>query len=132
MRQDIARVELGAQDYSIAARNGWPAGRLVAVRMAPGANALDTAKAVKERWPNWRATFPRAWTGWCPTTLRPLLDISIREVLKTLAEAMLLVVLVMYLFLENVRATFIPTIVVPVALVGARSAFTPSGTRSTC
>ncbi len=117
--KDIARVELGAQDYSIAARmDGQPAAS-VAVRMAPGANALDTAKAVKAKMAELARYFPKGVDWVVPYDTSTFVDISIREVLKTLAEAMLLVVLVMYLFLENVRATFIPTIVVPVALVGA-------------
>jgi len=117
--KDIARVELGAQDYSIAARmDGQPAAS-VAVRMAPGANALDTAKAVKSKMAELSRYFPQGVDWVVPYDTSTFVDISIREVLKTLAEAMLLVVLVMYLFLENLRATFIPTIVVPVALVGA-------------
>ena len=117
--KDIARVELGAQDYSIAARmDGQPAAS-IAVRMAPGANALDTAKAVKARMAELSRYFPKGVEWVVPYDTSKFVEISIREVLITLAEAMLLVVLVMYLFLENVRATFIPTIVVPVALVGA-------------
>ena len=117
--KDVARVELGAQDYAIAARmDGQPAAS-VAVRMAPGANALDTAKAVKSRMAELSKYFPPGVDWVVPYDTSTFVDISIREVAKTLAEAMLLVVLVMYLFLENLRATFIPTIVVPVALVGA-------------
>jgi multidrug efflux pump len=117
--KDIARVELGAQDYAIAARmDGQPAAS-VAIRMAPGANALDTAKAVKARMTELSRYFPKGVEWVVPYDTSKFVEISIKEVLKTLAEAMLLVVLVMYLFLENLRATFIPTIVVPIALVGA-------------
>lgn len=117
--KDIAQVELGAQDYSIAARmDGQPAAS-IAVRLSPGANALDTANAVKERMTQLAAYFPKGMNWVVPYDTSKFVEVSIREVLKTLAEAMILVVLVMYLFLENVRATFIPTIVVPIALVGA-------------
>ncbi|MEW6164257.1 MAG: efflux RND transporter permease subunit [Pseudomonadota bacterium] len=117
--RDVARVELGAQDYSIAARiDGQPIAA-IAIRMAPGANALDTARAVKDKMQELSRYFPQGIDWAVPYDTSTFVDISIKEVLKTLAEAMILVVLVMYLFLENVRATFIPAIVVPVALVGA-------------
>ena len=117
--RDVARVELGAQDYSIAARmDGQPAAS-IAVRLSPGANALDTANAVKAKMTELSRYFPKGMEWVVPYDTSKFVEVSIREVLITLAEAMLLVVLVMYLFLENVRATFIPTIVVPVALVGA-------------
>ena len=116
--KDVARVELGAQDYSIAARTDQQPSAAIAVRMAPGANALDTAKAVKDRMGELAKYFPKGISWVIPYDTSRFVDISIREVLKTLAEAMLLVVLVMYVFLGNLRATFIPAIVVPVALVG--------------
>ncbi len=116
--KDIARVELGAQDYSIAARTDQQASAAIAVRMAPGANALDTAKAVRERMAELAKYFPKGISWVIPYDTSRFVDISIREVLKTLAEAMALVFLVMYVFLGNLRATFIPAIVVPVALVG--------------
>jgi multidrug efflux pump len=116
--KDIARVELGAQDYSIAARTDQQPSAAIAVRMAPGANALDTAKAVKERMAELAKYFPKGISWEIPYDTSRFVDISIREVLKTLAEAMALVFLVMYVFLGNLRATFIPAIVVPVALVG--------------
>ncbi len=117
--KDIARVELGAQDYSIAARIDGQPTAAIAVRMAPGANALDTAKAVKDKMTELAAYFPKGIAWLVPYDTSRFVEISIKEVLLTLAEAMILVVLVMYLFLENVRATFIPAIVVPIALVGA-------------
>jgi multidrug efflux pump len=86
--------------------------------MAPGANALDTAKAVKDRMADLAKYFPKGVSWVIPYDTSRFVDISIREVLKTLAEAMALVFLVMYVFLGNLRATFIPAIVVPVALVG--------------
>ena len=117
--KDIARVELGAQDYSIQARIDGQPTAAIAVRMAPGANALDTAKAVKARMAELATYFPKGIDWVVPYDTSKFVEISIREVLITLAEAMVLVFFVMYLFLENLRATFIPTIVVPVALVGA-------------
>ncbi|HLA35932.1 MAG TPA: efflux RND transporter permease subunit, partial [Rhodocyclaceae bacterium] len=117
--KDVARVELGAQDYSIAARmDGQPAAS-IAVRLSPGANALETAKAVKAKMAELSAWFPPGVSWVVPYDTSKFVEISIKEVVISLAEAMLLVFLVMYLFLENLRATFIPTIVVPVALVGA-------------
>ena len=86
--------------------------------MAPGANALDTAKAVKNRMTELAKYFPKGVSWVIPYDTSRFVDISIREVLKTLAEAMALVFLVMYVFLGNLRATFIPAIVVPIALVG--------------
>ncbi len=117
--KDIARVELGAQDYSIAARIDGQPTAAIAIRMAPGANALDTAKAVNTRMTELAQYFPKGIDWIVPYDTSKFVEISIREVVITLLEAMVLVVLVMYLFLENWRATFIPTIVVPVALVGA-------------
>jgi len=117
--KDIARVELGAQDYSIAARIDGQPTAAIAIRMAPGANALDTAKAVNARMTELARYFPKGIDWIVPYDTSKFVEISIREVVITLFEAMALVVLVMYLFLENWRATFIPTIVVPVALVGA-------------
>ena len=117
--KDVARVELGAQDYTISARVDGQPTAAIAVRMAPGANALDTAKAVNDRMTELARYFPSNISWIVPYDTSTFVDISIREVVKTLIEAMILVVLVMYLFLENVRATFIPTVVVPVSLFGA-------------
>ena len=117
--KDVARVELGAQDYNITARVDGQPNAAMAVRLSPGANALDTAKAVNDRMTELAKYFPAGISWMIPYDTSTFVDISIREVVKTLIEAMILVVLVMYLFLENVRATFIPTIVVPVALFGA-------------
>jgi multidrug efflux pump len=117
--KDVARVELGAQDYNIFARlDGQPAAA-IAVRVAPTGNALDVAKAVKAKMDELSPYFPKgvAWT--VPYDTSRFVDISITEVLYTLLEAMILVFLVMYLFLENLRATLIPAVVVPVALMGA-------------
>ncbi len=116
--KDVARVELGAEDYSVAARVDGQPNAAIAVRMAPGANALETAKAVRATMTQLAQYFPKGIDWLVPYDTSTFVDISIREVVKTLVEAMILVVLVMYLFLENWRATFIPAIVVPVALLG--------------
>ncbi|OFZ66757.1 MAG: multidrug efflux RND transporter permease subunit [Betaproteobacteria bacterium RBG_16_56_24] len=116
--KDVARVELGAQDYSVSARiDGQPAS-VVAIRLAPSANALETAKAIKARMAQLAKFFPKGVDWLVPYDTSKFVEISISEVVRTLAEAMLLVFLVIYLFLGNLRATFIPVIVVPVALVG--------------
>jgi multidrug efflux pump len=117
--KDIARVELGAQDYSISARlDGQPAAS-VAIRLLPGANALDTAKAVKAKMAELSKGFPKGVEWVVPYDTSKFVEISIREVVLTLLQAMVLVFLVMYLFLANLRATCIPAIVVPIALMGA-------------
>ena len=116
--KDVARVELGAQDYSVAARiDGQPAAA-IAIRLSPTANALDTAKAVKAKMTELSKFFPKGVDWLVPYDTSKFVEISISEVVQTLAEAMLLVFIVIYLFLGNLRATFIPAIVVPVALIG--------------
>ncbi|MBU1424831.1 MAG: efflux RND transporter permease subunit [Gammaproteobacteria bacterium] len=116
--KDVARVELGAQDYSVAARiDGQPAAA-IAIRLSPTANALDTAKAVKAKMDELSRFFPKGVDWIIPYDTSKFVEISISEVVKTLAEAMLLVFIVIYLFLGNLRATFIPAIVVPIALIG--------------
>ncbi|MBA3024134.1 MAG: efflux RND transporter permease subunit [Gammaproteobacteria bacterium] len=117
--KDIARVELGAQDYSTAARIDGQPTAAIAIRLTPDANALDTVKAVKARMAELAKFFPQGVDWVVPYDTSKFIEISIQEVLKSLAEALLLVFLVMYLFLGNLRATLIPTIVIPIALVGA-------------
>ena len=115
---DVARVELGGQDYSIKARiDGKPASA-AAIKLSPSANALDTAEAVRKEVDRLKAFFPRGVKVIYPLDTSAFVKISIEEVLKTLIEAIILVFLVMYLFLQNIRATLIPTLVVPVALLG--------------
>jgi multidrug efflux pump len=116
--KDVARVELGAQDYSIAARLDGQPTAAIAVRLSPGANALDTVKAVNAKMTELAKFFPPGIAWSVPYDTSKFVEISIREVVKTLAEAVFLVFLVMYLFMGNLRATLIPTIVVPIALVG--------------
>lgn len=117
--RDIARVELGAQDYSIAARMDAQQAASVAIRLAPSGNALETARAVKAKMVELEKYFPPGIKWVVPYDTSTFVEISLHEVVITLLQAMALVVLVMYLFMGNVRATFIPAIVVPVALVGA-------------
>ncbi len=117
--KDVARVELGSQDYNIFARlNGQPSAA-IAIRVSPDGNALAVARAVRARMQEMARYFPPGIAWDVPYDTSRFVDISIQEVLKTLAEAMLLVFLVMYVFLENFRATLIPAIVVPVTLTGA-------------
>ncbi len=116
--KDVARIELGAQDYSVQARlNGKPTAA-VAIKLAPGGNALATAKAVKARMAELAGFFPKGVSWDVPYDTSRFVEISIREVAYTLAEAFFLVFLVMWLFLQNLRAAIIPTLVVPVSLVG--------------
>jgi len=115
---DVARVELGAETYDIVARyNGKPATG-VAVKLATGANALATAAAVKTELRRLEQNMPAGLTAVVPFDTTPFVKVSIEEVVKTLLEAVVLVFLVMYLFLQNFRATLIPTIAVPVVLLG--------------
>ncbi|AOZ02522.1 multidrug efflux RND transporter permease [Cupriavidus sp. USMAHM13] len=113
---DVARVEIGSESYDSVSRfNGKPATGL-AVKLATGANALKTANAVKARLA--QLELPADVEVVYPYDTTPFVKISIEEVIKTLAEAIVLVFLVMYLFLQNLRATLIPTIAVPVVLLG--------------
>lgn len=115
---DVARIELGSESYEISGRfNRKPAAGL-AVTLASGANALDTAKLVKERLAELQEFFPDSLNVSYPYDTTPFVEISITEVVKTLFEGIALVFLVMYLFLQNFRATLIPTIAVPVVLLG--------------
>jgi multidrug efflux pump len=116
--RDVARVEMGGQDYSIKARiDGKPASA-AAVKLSPTANALDTAAAVRAEVDRLKEFFPPGVKVIYPLDTSTFVKISVEEVLKTLIEAIILVFLVMYLFLQNFRATLIPTLVVPVALLG--------------
>ncbi|OSM98025.1 efflux RND transporter permease subunit [Lonsdalea populi] len=116
--KDVARIELGGEDYSVVARyNGQPATGL-GIKLATGANALDTSNAVKAELVKLQAQFPAGLKVVYPYDTTPFVKISINEVVKTLIEAIVLVFLVMYLFLQNFRATLIPTIAVPVVLLG--------------
>ena len=116
--RDVARIELGAESYATVSRyNGKPASG-VAIKLATGANALNTAKAVEQQLAELQKFMPKGMTSVIPYDTTPFVEVSIHEVVKTLIEAVVLVFLVMYLFLQNFRATLIPTIAVPVVLLG--------------
>ncbi|WP_116809185.1 efflux RND transporter permease subunit [Steroidobacter cummioxidans] len=116
--RDVARIELGSEAYNSQARyNGKPTAGL-ALKLATGANALDTIKAIDAEIEQLRPFFPQGLEVVKPYDSTPFVRISIQEVVKTLVEAIALVFLVMFLFLQNFRATLIPTIAVPVVLLG--------------
>ncbi|MGD9506277.1 MAG: efflux RND transporter permease subunit [Syntrophobacteraceae bacterium] len=116
--RDVARIEVGAESYDTAAYfNGKPATAL-AIKLATGANALKTADAVWAKMDELSKFFPPGMKVISPYDTTPFVRISIEEVVKTLIEAIALVFLVMYIFLQNFRATLIPTIAVPVVLLG--------------
>jgi hydrophobe/amphiphile efflux-1 (HAE1) family protein len=116
--KDVAVVELGAENYSIKAKYNGTASAGIGIKLATGANALDTAKAVRATLAEMELFFPNGLEIVYPYDTTPFVKISINEVVKTLIEAIMLVVVVMYLFLQNLRATLIPTIAVPVVLLG--------------
>src|SRR3954469_13170047 len=125
--RDVARVELGGQDYNLQARiNGRPSAAM-AIKLSPTANALETAAAVRAKVTDLSRFFPPGVEVNYPLDTSTFVRLSIEEVVKTLLEAIVLVFLVMYLFLQNIRATLIPTIVVPVALLGTFSAMLAFG-----
>ncbi|QBH96963.1 efflux RND transporter permease subunit [Limnobaculum zhutongyuii] len=116
--KDVATIELGGESYNVVARfDGKPASGL-GIKLATGANALDTAAAVKAELTALERYFPAGLKIVYPYDTTPFVKISINEVIKTLVEAILLVFIVMYLFLQNLRATLIPTMAVPVVLLG--------------
>ncbi|MGI2852693.1 efflux RND transporter permease subunit [Shewanella algae] len=115
---DVAKVELGSESYSIESLyNGRPATGL-AIKLATGANALDTAEAVRAKVEEMRPFFPASMQVVYPYDTTPFVKNSIEGVVHTLLEAVVLVFVIMYLFLQNFRATLIPTIAVPVVLLG--------------
>ena len=117
--KDVARIEIGGQAYGTSARlNGKPSTG-IGVQLAPTGNALETARLVRERMDELSKYFPAGMKATVPFDSSKFIDISIEQVLHTLVEALVLVFLVMYLFLQNFRYTIIPTIVVPVALLGS-------------
>ena len=120
--RDVGRTELGTEQYGTHTLfNGKPATAL-AVRQAPGANALDTADAVKAKMTELSKYFPSGMKVIYPYDTTPFVKVAINEVIKTLLEAILLVFLVMFLFLGNIRATLIPTLAVPVVILGTFAA----------
>ncbi|MGI2118560.1 efflux RND transporter permease subunit [Shewanella oncorhynchi] len=115
---DVARVELGSESYAVVSLyNGQPATGL-AIKLATGANAVDTAEAVREKIAEMKPFFPQGLEVVYPYDTTPFVEKSIEGVVNTLLEAIVLVFIIMYLFLQNFRATLIPTIAVPVVLLG--------------
>ena len=116
--KDVARVQLAPYSYGfLSLYNGKPVAG-IGLQLLPGANALQVAAAVRAKMDQLQQTFPQGVTWFSPYDSTTFVKISIDEVVKTLFEAMLLVFLVIYLFLQNLRATLIPSLVVPVALLG--------------
>ncbi|EHA1082481.1 efflux RND transporter permease subunit [Photobacterium damselae] len=116
--KDVARVELGGESSDFITRfDGKPASG-IGIKLATGANALDTQKAVDAKLEELSANFPQGLKMYKAMDTNPFVKLSIEEVVSTLFEAIVLVFLVMYLFLQNIRATLIPTIAVPVVLLG--------------
>ncbi|MBM3927854.1 MAG: multidrug efflux RND transporter permease subunit, partial [Sphingomonadales bacterium] len=124
---DIGRVELGQESYAAISRvNGHP-GAGIAVSLAPGADALETAENVKAFVESQARSFPAGLRYAYPTDTTAFIKLSIDEVVQTLIEAVILVVIVMFVFLQSWRATLVPTIVVPVTLLGTFAVFAIAG-----
>ncbi|MGO3742023.1 multidrug efflux RND transporter permease subunit [Kerstersia sp.] len=116
--RDVARVELGSQDYSFGTRQNGRYATFASIQMSPGANAVRTAQSVQDRLEELRSTLPPGMEPAIAFNTAPFVKISIEKVVQTLLEAMALVFLVMLLFLQNIRYTLIPAIVAPIALLG--------------
>ncbi|MGC4096020.1 MAG: multidrug efflux RND transporter permease subunit [Nitrospira sp.] len=116
--KDVARVELGAQSYVLEGRYNRKPTALLLTFLSPGANALDTVKRIRGEMDRLSKVFPPGVTYDIPYDTTRFVEVSIKEVVKTLGEAMVLVVLVVYLFLQSWRATLIPVLAVPVSLIG--------------
>ena len=117
--RDVARIELGAQDYSVNAYYNGDKAVAFAVYLQPGANALETANLVKAKLAELSKDFPEGISYAIPYDTTLFVNVSIEEVIHTFFEAVLLVIVVVYLFLQNMRATLIPVLAVPVSIVGA-------------
>ncbi|MYM35821.1 multidrug efflux RND transporter permease subunit [Duganella sp. FT94W] len=124
---DVARVELGARDYTFKARENGKTTSGASISMSPGANAVKTAKLIRERMDELAKSMPRGMEYTIPFDTAPFVKVSIEKVVSTLIEAMVLVFLVMYLFLQKVRYTVIPAIVAPIALLGTFAVMAVAG-----
>ena len=124
---DVARVEIGLQSYTALGTYEGKASSGMAINLASGANALSTAEAVMNRVEELRPTFPEGVDVVIPFDTTPFVRAALHEVVKTLVEAIVLVVIVMFLFLQNWRATLIPTIAVPVVLLGTFAVLAAAG-----
>ncbi|WP_325169697.1 MULTISPECIES: efflux RND transporter permease subunit [Pseudomonas] len=116
--KDVARVELGAQDYSLMTSLNGQQNAAFGIYLQPGANALDTAEAVKNTMERLSKRFPQGITYKIPYDTTIFVQVSIEEVIHTFIEALILVMVVVYIFLQNIRATLIPVLAIPVSLVG--------------
>lgn len=116
--KDVARVEIGASGYGFDTKYNGQATGAFAIQLLPGANALTVASAVEARMDELQPSFPQDIEWFKPYDTTTFVTLSIKEVIKTLIEAIILVFLVMLLFLQNLRATIIPTLVIPIALLG--------------
>ncbi len=125
--RDVARIEVGGETYQFGARLNGKETAAIAVQLAPGANALATATEIEARLDELSQYFPAGVAYDIPYNTAPFVKVSITQVLETLAEAMVLVFLVMLLFLQNLRYTLIPTIVVPIALLGTFAVMLAAG-----
>ena len=124
---DVARIELGAEDFNIDTKYNGQGAAGIAVQLAAGANALATAEAVRARLTELSKYFPAGMHIEYPYDTTPFVKVSLEEVVKTLLEGIALVFLVMYLFLQNIRSTLIPTIAVPVVLLGTFGVLAAAG-----
>ena len=117
--KDVARIELGAQDYSVTSTFNGEEAVAFAIYLQPGANALETAEAVNNKMKELSKNFPEGVTYEIPYDTTLFVNVSIHEVIHTFFEAVVLVIIVVYLFLQSMRATIIPILAVPVSIVGA-------------
>ncbi|KAA0018725.1 multidrug efflux RND transporter permease subunit [Salinicola corii] len=124
---DVARIELGAESYAFSNRENGVAATSAAIQLSPGANAVRTANAVRERLAEMAPSLPAGMAYSVPFDTAPFVKVSIEKVIYTLFEAMALVFLVMFLFLQNLRYTLIPAIVAPIALLGTFSVMLLAG-----
>ncbi|SFT54866.1 efflux RND transporter permease subunit [Pseudomonas marincola] len=116
--KDVARIELGAQDYSLVTSLNGQQNAAFGVYLQPGANALDTAEAVNKTMERLSTKFPDGMEYKIPYDTTTFVKVSIEEVIHTFVEALVLVVLVVFIFLQNWRATLIPVLAIPVSLIG--------------
>jgi multidrug efflux pump len=124
---DVARLELGLQSHALSARESGQPAVAAAILLAPGANALATARGIKARLHELAATLPPDMHAGVPFDTTPFVQVSIEKVVKTLFEAMALVFVVMLLFLQNLRYALIPALVVPIALMGTFAVMLAAG-----
>ena len=125
--RDVAKVEIGSQSYNFMSTEDGKTASAMGIQLAPGGNAVKTAQAVLDRLEQLKPSLPRGLSYSVPFETAPFVKISIEKVVHTLLEAMVLVFLVMYLFLQNVRYTLIPAIVAPIALLGTMAVMLLAG-----